>query len=538
MAGAALVALAACSSDDKGTTASTTAKSGAGGSTSTGQGTVSAPATGGASTTAGPTTPTPTPTPTGTLHVGTFTDATTFDPHQAQPTLAAYFGPVYDTLVRFDGSGNLTPGLATAWSRSDAATWKFELRDDVTFSDGMKFDATAVKANIERARDTTTNPQGGEFRNIDAVEVVSPTEVTVHFSSPHPEFASVMAGIAGSMISPAAMNESLATTPVGSGGWTLDPSASQAGVKYTFVANPDYWDPASQGVEKVEVVVLSDNTARVNAIKAKQVEVIDAVQTSAIDDLQSSGLTILQAALQNSFFFVGDRDGKLVPALADRRVRQALSYAMDRTSYIDNLQAGRGVATAALWPSGSKWANADNEKLYAFDADKAKSLLAEAGVGDGFEVTVPSFATTQTSNEIGAQMLAPIGVKLQLETIQPGTAGQLFRQGKYAMVWGPVVVTNPYSFWATFVSGAGGWNPFGVDTSAIDAIAAKAAASLDESEQLDLYGQLERQILDDGLFMSFGQTQLVVALAASVSGTPVVRPGERVPLPHGLRVAS
>jgi peptide/nickel transport system substrate-binding protein len=142
------------------------------------------------------------PPPLGDLRIADFGDVTTFDPAMTQFAQAGYLYPVYDTLVRQRPAGELVPHLATSWSMPDPTTWRFELRDDVLFHDGSRFDAPAVKANLERAKATQGNPNAPTFASITDVVVVDPTTVDVHFAGPNPTFPLEMSMVQGMMVAP------------------------------------------------------------------------------------------------------------------------------------------------------------------------------------------------------------------------------------------------------------------------------------------------------------------------------------------------
>src|SRR5690606_2992565 len=140
------------------------------------------------------------------------------------------------------------PSLATAWEAVDATTWRFELRDDVTFHDGTPFAAEAAKANIERQAATEGNPNASVLAPLDGVDVVDPYTVDVRFTEPAPAFPLEMSMVMGMMASPAAFETDMTRAPAGSGPWIWNQSDSQAGVVEVFDVNPDYWAPDDQGV--------------------------------------------------------------------------------------------------------------------------------------------------------------------------------------------------------------------------------------------------------------------------------------------------
>jgi peptide/nickel transport system substrate-binding protein len=473
-----------------------------------------------------------------TLKIGTFSDLPSFDPAKVQLGAGIYINVPYDTLLRQDKAGHLKPDLATAWSHPDPSTWQFTLRKGVTFTDGTRFDSAAVKANIKHMK-STAGPNQSTFADIASVDTPSANKVVVHFTHPDPAFAFDVSTSKGAMASPQAIKAgTLAKKPVGTGGWTYDASKSQSGVKYVFDANPKYWDKPDQKVQTVEIDILPDNNARVNALKTGAVDMIDAVLPPQIKDLKASGEKIITEPDQIMMMFIGDRNGKLVPALADSRVRKALELAINRKTFLNTVDAGKGDSASTIFPPQSKWYNKENASIITHNIKKAKSLLAKAGHPNGFSMKAPVFGTTKRQNEAVAQQLAKIGVKLNLVTVSPGTAGQEYRHQKFPIVFGPVTVANPYDFWTTYVRQGGGWDPFDVKTSKIDKLAKQAAKATSVQARKKLYGQMDAEILRQGLFLTLGHTPIVVAASPKVKGDPYIFKGERQVRPQGLSITS
>ena len=149
---------------------------------------------------------------------------------------------MYDTLLKREPDGTLSPMLATEWALSDdSMSLALELRTDVTFTDGTAFDAEAVKANIEHFQ-TANGPLQNNISSIESVEIVDADTVNLQLSSPDPDLPFNLANAGGYMASPAALTSpELTTVPVGSGPYVLDTSRSVVGSSIMFTRNPDYW---------------------------------------------------------------------------------------------------------------------------------------------------------------------------------------------------------------------------------------------------------------------------------------------------------
>ena len=218
-----------------------------------------------------------------TLTIAAPFDVASFDIAQLDTgTQVQYWQAVYDTLLRVDPDGTLTPNMATEYSYNDDNTvLTVKLRKGITFSDGTKFTGDVVKANVEYLKQGT-GVAVYMVQNVAEVAVVDDLTVEFHLSAPDPAFTYYFGLVAGAMASPEAFGtESIATTPVGSGPYLLDSKATIRGSEYTFVRNPDYWNAKAYPYDKYVVKPMQDVTARLNAIKSGQANATD-IDTSVL----------------------------------------------------------------------------------------------------------------------------------------------------------------------------------------------------------------------------------------------------------------
>lgn len=212
----------------------------------------------------------------GTLTLGVLNNINSFDPaqahlgHQMQVYQAAY-----DTLLLREPDGTLSPMLATKWEYNDDNTQlTVDLRDDVKFSDGATFDADAAKANLDHFTEAN-GPDANQGKSIESVDVVDDDTITINLSEPDPAMTYYLSQAAGFMGSPGAIGtDPIKTNPVGSGPYVLDKSGTVNGSQFTFTKNEDYWNKDLQKYDKVIFKVLTDVTARVNAIVSGQVDAV------------------------------------------------------------------------------------------------------------------------------------------------------------------------------------------------------------------------------------------------------------------------
>ncbi len=278
-----------------------------------------------------------------TVRFGTGTPLVTFDPHLADTgaPFETYLVLVYDGLTRLNTAdfSKPYPGLAASWSWPDPTTVELQLRRDVRFIDGERFDAHAVKANIERLM-RLEGPRINTVASMSAAEALDDFTLRLHLHYPDPTLLYNLGMSPGLMVSPAAFdNPDLDLDPVGTGPWRYDRANSAIGEVHRFVPNPDYHDPAFQDAPPIAIRPLVNNRARLNALISGQIDLAEVGPAEAAPALDRGfgisarsngwlGLTIL------------DRAGELVPELGDARVRQAIGFAVDRQAIADTVFLG------------------------------------------------------------------------------------------------------------------------------------------------------------------------------------------------------
>jgi peptide/nickel transport system substrate-binding protein len=343
-----------------------------------------------------------------------------WNPYDPGSATTAFLDPVYDTLIHYGKDGTLEPWLATSWSFTDPTTLELKLRDDVTFTDGTKFDADAVKTNFQYAIDHKAN-QGDQvfLANIAGMTVVDPTTIDLTLTQPNPALPYDFSQLSGYMASPKALQatDGLKQEPVGSGPYLLDTAATRPGVSVVYKRNPDYW-AADQDVfpyDKVTFSIITDPTAAKNAASTKQVDSLTVQPGTDISGFeQVTSKSGDQSGMTGAWL---DTTGTAAKALGDVRVRQALNYAIDReklgqAAYQDTAFAVPGVPVAKGDPAYSD----ELGGLFPYDQAKAKQLLADAGYADGFELTLISLPPADQFAQAIAGELSQVGVKVNVET--------------------------------------------------------------------------------------------------------------------------
>jgi peptide/nickel transport system substrate-binding protein len=344
----------------------------------------------------------------------------TWNPQEPGAPTTTFSDPVYDTLIHYGKDGELQPWLATSWEFTNPTTLELKLRDDVTFSDGAKFDADAVKANLQAALDNKANAGDQVFlSNITGMTVVDPTTIDLALAQPNPALPYDFSQASGYMASPKALQtaDGLKQTPIGSGPYVLDTTATRPGVTVVFKRNPDYW-AADQEVfpyDKVTLSIIADPTAAKNAASTGQVDALTVQPGTEISGFkQVTSVAGDQSGMTGVWL---DTTGTALQALSDQRVRQALNYAIDREKLGKAVYQDTAIAVPAVPVTDKDPAWSDElGARYPYDTDKAKQLLADAGYANGFELTLISLPQADQFAQALAGQLQQVGVKVNIES--------------------------------------------------------------------------------------------------------------------------
>lgn len=367
-----------------------------------------------------------TPVPGDTLTVGVQAPATSVNPATVDTAFVQYTYTAYDSLTFRDSDGKITPMLAESWKYTDDKNTGFELtlRNGVTFSNGEKLDAAAVKGSLEYAK-AAGGGNGVLLSSVTSITTPDAQTVRLTLNAPNPMLPEILSqsyGI-GQIIAPEAVrNPKLLTvqnTSYGVGPYTLDPKNTVAGDHYTYNANPDYYAKgARQHYRKIVMKVIKEPAAAINALVTKQIDVLPG-DPSQLPQATKAKLQIVALPFVWAGLNLLDRDGVVSKPLGNVKVRQAMNFAVDRASLTTALLGEYGTPTATITvPGGDGWSQRAAD-YYSYDVAKAKQLLAEAGYPNGFDLTcvVVPFAGQDTAGKAIAGQLKNIGVNVTFKTV-------------------------------------------------------------------------------------------------------------------------
>jgi len=353
---------------------------------------------------------------------------------------------IYNRLLDFKpGTPELQPSLATDWAVSeDGLTWTFKLRSGVQFHDGTPFNAEAVQFNINRWWDPQ-HPYGyrdagktyeiwpqifGGYKGdpssvLAEVKVVDEFTIAFKLTQPFTVFpAAIGAGYFG-IASPSAIQKSGASygtptsQPVGTGGFQFQ--TWRTGDRIQLIKNSNYWKTNLPIAEQLVIRFITDPSARLAQLRAKQVDfTVDLAPDQQTELEQAQGLeTVIRPSFNVGYL-------ALNPAykpLSDRRVRQAIAHAINRPAIVKAFWGELASTDAHFTPPALAEYQAADLEPYPYDPNRAKKLLAEAGYPNGFEldlwympVSRPYFPTPKPIAEAFAADLSAVGIRANLKT--------------------------------------------------------------------------------------------------------------------------
>lgn len=420
---------------------------------------------------------------------------------------------IFDRLTERSPKGDLKPGLALSWKAISETVWEFKLRPGVKWHDGVAFTGDDVAFTFERARNVPNSPGGfgGFLRDIVKVEQVDPLTLHLHTKQASPNlprelaFVAIVSRHAGDGATTEQYNNG--SKAIGTGPYKF--VSYTPGDRVELARNDDWWGP-KQAWKKLTIRLITNAPARVSALLSGGVDLIDAVpatdletlkKDSRIDIVSTPGMRLIYIAPNQSnpgpSPLVTDLKGVPLPKnpMLDKRVRQALSIAINRDALAQRLMQRTAVPTGQWLPQGT-YSYAFSVGVPAYDVAKAKQLLTEAGYPEGFKITLATpndrYPNDSAVSQAVAQMWARVGVQTSVDA-RPWS-NYVQHKNDYAIGlwgWGSPTLEAGYLL-ANVVStadpknGRGNFNYGGYSNPELDALTTKALSTLDDGERQKL----------------------------------------------------
>jgi peptide/nickel transport system substrate-binding protein len=334
---------------------------------------------------------------------------------------------VYDGLVRVTKDGaNIEPALATKWDTSaDGLTWTFALRPGVKFSDGTPLTSNDVKVSLDLARGGQRTVWKDNYKAIKEIQTPDPATVKIILATPHAPLLSELA-----MFPAWVMQASMATaTDAKDYDDTKNWASKGTGAYFTetwkkgdpviLKRNPNYWKN-TPAVDEVRIEYIPDDNTRVLKLQGGEDDIVDFVPFSQLEQLNvQPGVKAQNFPIQQTTFIILN---VTKPPLNDLKVRQALNYATDKDAIIKSVFFGQGQVMNAPIPLGTYVDK--SSPGYPYDLAKAKALMAESSVPNGF--ALPMIVANNNQDRINTAIIlkdewAKIGVTVDVQQLDSAT---------------------------------------------------------------------------------------------------------------------
>ncbi len=464
------------------------------------------------------------------ITVGVASDIRTLDPSISMDNFdRRQIYPCYDRLVAYKpGCTEVTPSAAESWSASeDGRVWTFRLRKGIAFTDGSPLDAKAVKFSLERTLQLGKGP-ADTLSAIKSVKVVDAYTVQITLHAPFGPFIQTLATSAASIINPAVMEHEqdgdlaqgwLTRHTAGSGPYRM--AEWTPGQRAVLESRPDYWGGAPKTAKAV-IRFLPDVNERRMALARGEVDIAENIPPYYASGLGLEPGVVVREYPSQLVEYVYLNTQK--PALADRRVRQALSYATDYEGVIKLVLEGDGVQMRGPVPQGM-WGYDAEAHQYSRDVDKARKLLAAAG-SENLQLTLIYSERRPGWSQIARLLemnFADAGVDLKLEELLNPQLRDRVDKGDFELclgVWSPDYA-DP-SMFMNFWFDSNNWGLPGnrafYKNGEVDELLRQALRLSDPGERAKLYSRVQEIVVQDAPYIFLHQVNAVIPMRENVKG--------------------
>jgi peptide/nickel transport system substrate-binding protein len=441
-----------------------------------------------------------------------------FDPHvtSAYPSFQVLEN-VYDTLV-VPSAEDLTfePSLAESWETSaDGLTWTFTLREGVTFHDGSEFDSADVVYSYNRIIDEELS-NSFRFQNVESVEADGPQTVVITLTRPTPNLLERIGSFKGMAILPenAAEDLDLTTEANGTGPFELESSDASSTV---LTAYEDHWGGAPS-VDGVEFRYITEPAAALTALQNGEVQWTDNVPPQQIESLGDDDSVELQTTPSVDYWYMSMNLAK--PPFDNRDVRRAISFAIDREAVAEAAWFGAAQPNQTAIPEDSFFHT--DYAPFEPDPEQARQLLAQAGVQTpltmGLMVT-DEFPETVTAAQVIASQLEPIGIEVDIETLDFATWLDRQGQGDFdAFYLGWLGNLDPAAYYQEQHQTDGPNNYQKYSNPEVDRLLQQGATETEPEARKAAYDEAAKLIVDDVSYLYLYNPDVVQAWAPDLSG--------------------
>ena len=441
-----------------------------------------------------------------TLRIGLAEDPDVLDPTLARSFVGRIvFSALCDKLFDIDEKLAIVPQLAASYQWSpDSKALTIKLRPDVTFHDGEKLDAAAVKYSLERHKTMPGSNRRGELAPLASVDVVDPLTVRLNLSAPFSPLLAQLADRAGMIVSPKAAQaegDKFGAKPVCAGPFRFVERVAQD--RIVLERFPDYWNKSAVHFDRIVYLPIPDSTVRLANLRSGQLDFIERLAPSDVRQVKGDsrfGLTrITEIGYQGITINVGKSDlAQKNPLGRDPRVREAFELALDRDGIVQVAMDGEADA-GNQWVADTNTFFAKNVPMPKRNVERAKALLKEAGVPNpSFTLMTPTTADAQRIAQVVQAMAREAGFDVKILSTEFATSLDLADKGQfdaYVLAWSGRADPDGNIF--SFDACKQPLNYAGYCKPDVDDLLKRSRTTLDTNERRTLYADLAAVVLKD-----------------------------------------
>jgi peptide/nickel transport system substrate-binding protein len=410
---------------------------------------------------------------------------------------------IFDTLVEITPDEDIIPKLATSWDVSDdGLEYTLQIQEGVLFHDGSPLTAEDVRYSLERILDPEIgSPRRTLFNKLGSVTAPDEHTVVLQLSAPWTAIMAALSHPTASIVpSGAADSGDFGRNPIGTGPFVFSDWVRDQ--RIVVEANQQYWRDDRPYLDRIVFTFNSDSSARLALLRSGDVDFLFNAPAEGVEIVAGDEGIVVHGEDGLSFHYMVMNPEH--PPFDDARVRQAIFAALDREALA---QAGMGEQHATALPGGylpsTHWAGL-TEPVWVQDYDRARQLLVEAGLEEGFSFDLLALSgwDFQIRTMVALkEQLEPLGITANVQVVEPGVlVAAAVAQDYEAIGWSFSPTFDPDErFQQTFVS-AGNVNWGKTADPEIDELAAKAGASLDRDERATLYRQAQVRLAEEGTY--------------------------------------
>jgi len=441
-----------------------------------------------------------------TLRIGLAEDPDVLDPTRARTFVGRIvFAGLCDKLFDLDEKLRIVPQLATGyeWSKDNKALL-IKLRSGVTFHDGEKMDAAAVKYNLERHKNMKGSSRRGELAVVSSVDVVDPATVRVNLSAPFAPLLAVLTDRAGMMVSPKAaeaLGEKFGASPVCSGPFKFVERIAQD--RMVLERFPNYWNKGEIHFDRIVYQPIVDATVRLANLRSGQLDFIERVAPSDIPSIRNDSrfkvARIVEIGYQGITINLAKSDlAQKNPLGKDPRVREAFELSLDREAIVRVAMDGE-AQPGNQWVAPTNLYYGKSAPMPKRNVERAKQLLREAGVPNpSFTMMTPTTSDAQRIAQVVQAMAKDAGFDVKIHSTEFATSLNLADKGQFeAYMIGWSGRADPDGNLHTMLSCKGPTNYAGYCKDDVEALITQSRTTLDTESRAAAYDKIAQQVQKD-----------------------------------------